>query len=371
MIDTNRAGAILTVDLQALAENYAFLKGQLGGNTICAAVVKSDAYGLGLEPIAVRLAHEGCNSFFVAVMDEAISLRTILKQHNKRANIYLLSGVAEGSEGDLDQFDLTPVLNSLAEIERWSSHAKTSGKRKAILNLDTGMSRLGLDTRELATFANKPELADGVEITYVMSHLACADDRASAKNQEQLSLFNEYRTRLGLKKASFANSAGILLGPEYHYNLVRPGAAIYGIQPITNEINKISQVIGLKGKILQLRTVDTGETVGYGATYQTPRTSRLATVAAGYGDGYFRTLGNRGFGYIGTTRVPVVGRVSMDLITFDVTDLPEHEVVPGAMIELIGPHYSVDKLAEDAGTIGYEILTGLGARYSRNYIGSS
>jgi len=371
MIDANRAGAVLTVDLNALAGNYAFLKDQLSDDTICAAVVKSDAYGLGLEPVAARLADEGCNSFFVALMDEAVTLRTILKQRNKEADIYLLNGVAEGSEGDLDHFAITPVLNSLAEIERWSSHAKKSGNRKAILNLDTGMSRLGLDSRELYSFAERPDLADGIEITYVMSHLACADDRASAKNQEQRSLFDEYRLRLGLKKASFANSAGILLGSEYHYNLVRPGASIYGIQPITNEINKVSQVINLKGKILQVRTVDTGVTVGYGASYQTPRTSRLATVAAGYGDGYFRTLGNRGFGYIGTTRVPVVGRVSMDLITFDVTDLPEHDVVPGTMIELIGPHYSVDTLAEDAGTIGYEILTGLGARYSRNYIGSS
>ena len=370
MIDTNRAGAILTVDLNTLAKNYAFLKDQLSGGTICAAVVKSDAYGLGLEPVAIRLADEGCNSFFVALMEEAISLRTILKQHNKEAEIYLLNGVVEGSESDFDHFDITPVLNSLPEIERWSSHAKKSGNRKGILNIDTGMSRLGLDTRELDTFAEKPELADGIEITYVMSHLACADDRTSAMNPGQRSLFDEHRIRLGLKKASFANSAGILLGPEYHYNLVRPGAAIYGIQPITNEINKILQVINLKGKILQTRTVDTGGTVGYGATYQAPRTSRLATAAVGYGDGYFRTLGNRGFGYIGTTRVPVVGRVSMDLITFDVTDLPEHEVVPGTMIELIGPHYSVDKLAEDAGTIGYEILTGLGARYSRNYIGS-
>ena len=370
MIDANRAGTVLTVDLNALAENYTFLKGQLSRNTSCAAVVKSDAYGLGLEPIAVRLADEGCNSFFVAFMDEAISLRAILKRHNKAAKIYLLNGVAEGSESDLDNYDITPVLNSLAEIERWSAHAKQSGKRDAILNLDTGMSRLGLDSRELNIFAEKPELADGIEITYIMSHLACADDRDSTKNQEQRSLFDDYRFRLGIKKASFANSAGILLGPEYHYNLVRPGAAIYGIQPITNEINNVQQVINLKGKILQTRTVDTGGTVGYGATYQTPRTSRLATVAAGYGDGYFRTLGNRGFGYIGTTRVPVVGRVSMDLITFDVTDLPEHEVVPGSMIELIGPHYPVDKLAEDAGTIGYEILTGLGARYSRNYIES-
>jgi len=370
MNNANRAGAHLTVDLNALAENYTFLKSQLADDTVCAAVVKADAYGLGLEPVALRLAHSGCNSFFVALLDEAISLRSLLTEHNKEADIYLLNGVENGSESEIDQFGITPVLNSLAEIERWSSHAKQNGGRKAVLNLDTGMSRLGLDSGELNVFADKPELADGIDITYLMSHLACADDRTAAKNQKQRDLFDQYRDRLGIKKASFANSAGILLGAKYHYDLVRPGAGIYGIQPIINEINSLSQVVNKKEKILQIRTVDTGETVGYGATYQTPRTSRLATVAVGYGDGYFRTLGNRGFGYIGKTRVPVVGRVSMDLITFDITDIPEHEVTPGTMVELIGPHYSVDNLAADAGTIGYEVLTGLGARYSRNYIGS-
>ena len=369
MIDANRAGAVLTVDLNILTENYVFLKSQIDQNTICAAVVKSDAYGLGLGPVALRLAQVGCDSFFVALIDEAITLRSILDKHNKKPKIYLLNGVSEGSEGDLDNHKITPVLNSLAEIERWSSHAKRNNEGcQAILNVDTGMSRLGLDIKELDAFADKPELAEGIEITYVMSHLACADDRAAYKNLEQRELFDKYRTRLGIQDASFANSAGIFLGPEFHYEMVRPGAAIYGIQPITKEINRIQQVINLKGIILQIRTVDTGETVGYGATYQTPRTSRLATVAVGYGDGYFRTLGNHGFGYIGTTRVPVVGRISMDLITFDITDVPEHEVMPGTFIELIGPHYTVDDLAADAGTIGYEVLTGLGARYSKNYI---
>ncbi len=351
MINANRAGAVLTVDLNVLVKNYAFLKGQIGNNTVCSAVIKSDAYGLGLEPVALRLAQSDCRSFFVALMDEAITLRSILEKHDKKAEIYLLNGVAEGAESDLDNYDITPVLNSLTEIERWSSHAKRNGRRDAILNVDTGMSRLGLDTRELDTFEANPEIADGIKITYVMSHLACADDRDAMKNREQRELFDNYRVRLGLQHASFANSAGILLGPEYHYDLVRPGAAIYGIQPITDEINKITQAINLKGKILQTRFVDSGGTVGYGATYQTIRKSRLATVAVGYGDGYFRTLGNRGFGYIGTNRVPVVGRVSMDLITFDITDVPEHEAAPGTMIELIGPHYTVNELAIDAGTI--------------------
>ncbi len=372
MVDANRAGAVLTVDLNVLVQNYEFLCREVGENRVCAAVIKSDAYGLGLEPVALRLAQSGCDCYFVALMDEAIALRSILQNSGKQAEIYLLNGIAEGLEADLKHYQITPVLNSLSEIERWAAFAKETNKaRKAILNVDTGMARLGLDRKEMEVFVANNGIADGIEFTYLMSHLACADDRSAAQNREQRELFESYRRRLGISQASFANSAAIFLGPEYHYDLARPGAAIYGIQPITNEINNILQVINLKGIILQTRVVDTGDTVGYGATYQTPRTSRLATVAVGYGDGYFRTLGNRGFGYIGTTRVPVVGRVSMDLITFDVTDVPENEALPGSMIELIGPHYTADELAADAGTIGYEVLTGLGARYSRNYVGSS
>jgi alanine racemase len=189
------------------------------------------------------------------------------------------------------------------------------------------------------------------------------------KNEQQRRLFDKYRLYFRSAKSSLANSAGIFLGNNFHYDLVRPGAAIYGLQPIRNEFNKIQQVVKLNGKIIQNCIVDANATVGYGATYRTTCRSRLATVSVGYGDGYFRTLGNRGCGYIGTTKVPIVGRISMDLITFDVTDVAEKDSCPGAMIELIGSNYTVDKLAIDAGTIGYEILTSLGSRYSRNYVG--
>ena len=366
----DQTGSILTVDLNVLAKNFAYLKKRIAGKAICSAVVKSNAYGLGLEKVVSRLLTEGCHSFFVATLDEAIELRGYLKQQDKDADIYILNGLPKGIEKDLTKYGITPVLNSIPEIERWASYGKeNSNGFKAIINIDTGMSRLGLDTREMHYLLKKPELTDYIDLTYLMSHLACADDKENKKNEQQRRLFDEYRSKLLPKKSSLANSAGIFLGKNYHYDLVRPGAAIYGLQPIINEINKIDQVINLKGRIIQTITVDQGKSVGYGATYKATRQSRLAIVALGYGDGYFRTLGNRGHGYLGNKKVPVVGRVSMDLVTFDVTDVAEKDSRADAMIEIIGPQYTADNLAADAGTIGYEILTSLGERYFRKYVG--
>ena len=366
----DQTGSILTVDLNVLAKNFSYLKKCIAKNAVCSAVVKSNAYGLGLEKVVSRLLTEGCHSFFVAMMDEAIELRGYLKQQNKDADIYLLNGLPKGIEKDLTEYKITPVLNSIPEIEFWAAYGKRNlNEFKAIINIDTGMSRLGLDTREMDYLLKKPELTDHIDMTYLMSHLACADDKENRKNEQQRRLFEEYRLKLLPKKSSLANSAGIFLGKEYHYDLVRPGAAIYGLQPIINEINKVHQVINLKGRIIKTLTVDQGKSVGYGATYKVTRQSRLATVALGYGDGYFRTLGNRGHGYIGNNKVPIVGRISMDLVTFDVTDISEKDSGTGAMIEIIGPRYTVDNLAADAGTIGYEILTSLGERYFRKYVG--
>ena len=369
MTSANRTGAILTVDLNVLAKNFAYLKSKLNKGVDCSAVVKSDAYGLGLEPIVVRLSNEGCNKFFVAMLDEAIAVREILKKVDKDASIYMLNGLPKDCEKELDHYNVIPILNSIKEIECWSAFAKVSNQiRHGVINIDTGMSRLGLDNGELQRFALNPQIAEGINITHVMSHLACADNRMDNQNEQQRRLFDNYASHFGSVKLSLANSAGIFLGDNFHYDLVRPGAAIYGLQPIRNEINKIHQTIELKAKIIQTFFVDANATVGYGATFRTTRKSRLATVSIGYGDGYFRSLGSRGYGYIGKIKVPIVGRISMDLITFDVIDVREKDSSPGAMIELIGPNYTVDRLAMDAGTIGYEILTSLGSRYSRNYI---
>jgi len=332
-------------------------------------VVKADGYGLGASKIAEALSAAGCRRFFVATIDEGIALRDCLSND---VVIYVLEGLMSGpTAAEFDTHDLVPVLNTPDEIRIWSDHAKSGDGRRAILSLDTGMCRLGLTPRDARALADAPDMLDGIELDYVMSHLACADQPDHPKNEEQRKLFEELRTKLPAAKASFANSGGIFLGPDYHYDLARPGAALYGISRGCGAPERMRQVIGLKAKILQIRVVDTESTVGYGATGTVPANTRLATVAAGYADGYLRSLGNNGHGYAAGVKVPVAGRVSMDLTVFNVSDVPPHAIRPGDDIDLICDDQTVDDVADAAGTIGYEILTSLGARYAKHYTGAN
>lgn len=271
--------------------------------------------------------------------------------------------------GEFTSHGLTPVLNTPGDISLWAAHSRRIGGASAILALDTGMHRLGLTPAEVQDLAGASDRLDGISIDYVMSHLACAEDSGHPMNDEQRHRFDALRNTLTAAPASLANSGGIFLGPAFHYDLARPGAALYGVSRATGAPNKMKQVVGLKGKILQVRVVDSESTVGYGATRSVPAGSRLATVAAGYADGYLRSLGNVGHGYAAGVKIPVVGRVSMDLITFDITSVPSGALAPGDDIEMIGEHQTVDDLADEAATIGYEILTSLGQRYTRNYVG--
>ena len=370
----DHAGAILTVDLNAIAENFALLSGK-AGNAVCAAVVKSDAYGLGLSPVGRRLAKEGCRDFFVAQLDEAIALRQALahmKDGAQNASIYVLNGLVRGAEDDYAAHHAVPVLNSLEEVDAWSAYAaRRNVSQPAILQLDTGMSRLGLPGADTEILSSSPDRLAGIDLKYIMSHLACAGSRTHPMNDQQLEAFSASLASLPKAPASLANSSGIFLGTRFHFQMVRPGAAIYGLTPIANESNPLAHTIELSGKILQTRVVDADQAVGYGATHHVARQSRIATVAVGYGDGYFRTLSDRGCGYIGDYCVPVVGRVSMDLTTFDVTDVPEPLSQPGMSISLISEKNPVDQVASRAQTIGYEILTNLGRRYFRSYLGSA
>ena len=240
----------------------------------------------------------------------------------------------------------------------------------ADVHVDTGMARLGLPPDETETLIREPGRLDGIKLATLMSHLACADEPDHPLNRQQLADFLRTRQAFADVKASFANSSGLFLGPEYHFDLARPGVALYGVGPRPGEPNPMAQVVRLQGKILQVRDVDRPQTVGYGATHRVTRRGRVATVGVGYADGYPRSLSNTGSGYMGDTRVPIVGRVSMDLITLDVSDVPGAVARPGALVELIGPHNTVDDVAADAGTIGHEILTGLGSRYHRVYLDS-
>jgi alanine racemase len=371
MAASKHACAVLSVDLDAVAANYDILKKKAGGAQ-CAAVVKADAYGLGLAPVATRLAREGCRHFFVAQFPEAISLRETLDDVGQDGAIYVLNGPDKGAEREFENARAIPILNSLQQIHSWSSHAiERAAPQEAVLHIDTGMTRLGLTENEVKELATDRARLDGLNIRFVMSHLACAEENKNPLNHQQRNTFESLRSLLPTAPASLANSSGIFLGDKFHYDLVRPGSANYGISPVLNESNPMRQVINLKGEILQVRVVDTNMTVGYGATYRVTRPGRIATVAVGYGDGYPRQLSNRGHGYLGGTLVPMVGRVSMDLTTFDVTDVPESDCQPGMMIDLINDRHTVDDVAREAETIGYEILTNLGNRYQRRYLGKS
>ncbi|MEX2455530.1 MAG: alanine racemase [Rhodospirillaceae bacterium] len=360
------AGAVLTVDLDAIAANWRLLQG-LCGDAECGAVVKADGYGLGALPVGRALAAAGCRRFFVAAIDEGVRLRDALPAD---AQIYVLNGLmGDGTAETFDLYGLVPVLNSPDDIARWSAHAGRTGTRRAILALDTGMARLGLSPAEVRALAADPGRLAGISLDFVMSHLACAEDRDNPMNDAQRRSFDELRAVLPATPASLANSGGIFLGGDFLYDLARPGAALYGVSRSTGATTSLSQVVALKGKVIQVRVIDSESTVGYGATCRVRSGARLATVAVGYADGYFRTLSNNGHGYADGIRVPVVGRVSMDLVTFDISDTAPETVRPGSDIDLIGDRHTVDDLAEEAGTIGYEVLTALGQRYRREYTG--
>jgi alanine racemase len=371
------AGAVLTIDLDGIAANWRALQARVAPAE-CAAVVKADAYGLGVAEVVPALVRAGCRTFFVATIDEGVTIRRLLgpppSQPTRATDapeapvVYILNGLLAGCENDLIDHGLQPVLNSLGEIDAWTAAARRRGHvLPAAIHIDTGMSRLGLPPDELAIVAAAPDRLEGLQPTAIVSHLACAEEPADPLNRSQLQRFREALTRLPPARASFANSSGIFLGPDYHAQLVRPGVALYGGAPRPDQANPMHPVVRLDGRILQVRTIDEGTSVGYGAAHKSVGQERIATVSVGYGDGFFRSLSNRGTGHVGDRAVPLVGRVSMDLITFDVSKVPEGEVRPGMFIELIGPHMPVDAIARDAGTIAYEILTALGARYHRVY----
>jgi alanine racemase len=317
-------------------------------------VVKADAYGLGAEPVAKALRLAGCETFFVATLDEGIALRAVL---GGGPEIAVFNGPLTGSADEYPAHGLTPVLNDLGQVQAWRR-----ANAPAILHVDTGMSRLGMTARELSLFTNDP-----IPLVGLVSHLACADAPEHPLNAVQLARFTAIKAQFPRLRASLSASSGIFLGRDYRHDLVRPGAALSGVNPCPGTPNPMRQVVTLKGKIVQVREIDRGESVGYGAAHVMPEPGRLAVVAVGYADGWLRAMSHRGSGAMAGRRVPLVGRVSMDLITFDVSALAPGRARPGDTIELLGAGYGVDEAAADAGTIGYEILTALGARYHRIY----
>ena len=354
---------LLEIDLDAVAANWRQLDAMHAGET--GAAVKADAYGLGAEQVAPALLKAGCRNFFIAHLSEGLALRPLLPG----AMLAVLHGILPGEAAEFVAQDLVPVLASLGDVERWRREAARQGRKlPAILHADTGMSRLGLSAQEMAAIEDDPSLLQGIKVEILLSHLVSSEIPQAESNFAQLQRFNALRGRYPGTKTSLANSAGMFLDLSFMSDLARPGAALYGLNPTPNAPNPMRPVIRLSSRILQIRTIEAGETVGYNATWTAPRRSRIATVAAGYADGFLRSLSNRASARFDGHPLPLVGRVSMDLATFDVTDRPDLQ--PGDSLELIGPQHDADAIAVEAGTNGYEILTSLGRRYQRRYVGT-
>ncbi len=365
-----QTGARLRVDLGALAANYRLLADEAAPAARCGAVVKADAYGIGLEPALEALSGAGCQVFFVATPEEGARARDRLAE----AEIYILDGLLQGGGQEMIERDLRPVLGCTEEIEEWLELAGDGrGAAPSALHIDTGMNRLGLLADDVDRLKAQADLWQRLNPSLIMSHLACADTPAHPMNEQQLVRFERLRHRLPPAPASLANSAGFFLGKSYHFDLCRPGIALYGGEAVGNAPNPMRPVVLAEARILQVKEIRAGS-VGYGAAYHCPGPRRIATLAAGYADGLMRHLGREdgapqdSMVYIGGKPAPIIGRVSMDLITVDVSDLDPEIARRGAWAELIGPNAPVDAVARRAGTIGYEVLTSLGKRYARVYV---
>jgi alanine racemase len=362
---TNRAGAVLEIDLAGVVANWRLLR-RRAAPASCAAVVKADAYGLGALPVGKTLAAAGCRDFFVATLGEAIALRAALPED---CEIAVLNGPMPGSAKEFADHRLLPVLNDPGQIADWRALAARRGALPAMLQVDTGMARLGLTPGEFDRFLDTSPGNGAIRWCGLLSHLACADMPNHPLNEVQRERFAAAHARLRCWPASLAASSGIFLGKRFHFDFVRPGAALFGVNPQPGTSNPMRQIVRLSGRIVQVRDVDAGQPVGYGAAHIMPAAGRLATVAVGYADGWLRSLSHRGVGFIGGRRVPLLGRVSMDLAVFDVSGIDPARARPGEFVELLGEGHGVDAAAGEAGTIGYEVLTSLGRRYHRVYRG--
>jgi alanine racemase len=365
------ATGVLTVDLDAIVANWRKLE-KAAVPAECAAVIKADAYGCGVDPVARALAAAGCKTFFVATVDEARAARAALPS----ATIYALDGLFQNCGEGFAKVNCKPVIGDLNELAEWDVFCRRSGwEGGAAIHIDTGMNRLGLTITEAQGIVPRINAGDH-GITLVMSHLACAEALNHPLNAKQLATFREIASLFTGVPASLSNSSGIYLGPHFQFDLVRPGAALYGVNPTPEADNPMQPVAELKARIVQIRNVERGDSVGYGGTWTARRPTRLAIVTAGYADGYFRAAGSndgtRGAEVVvAGKRCPIAGRVSMDLMAVDITDLEKNAVRRGHMATLIGEGITVDELAHHFGTIGYEVLTSLGPRYARVYKGGA
>jgi alanine racemase len=355
----------LTVDLDALAANYRVLQAQASGAQV-APVVKADGYGLGAGPIGRRLWADGARAFFVARLDEGEALRAQLGP-GRPATVYVLDGLTAGAGPRLAAADLTPALSTLPQVGEAAAFARRTGRPLTVaLQLDTGMNRQGLPLTEARALAQSTDRLAGLDVALVMSHLGAAADPADPHNADQLGRFTQARALFPGARASLAASAGIFLGPAYAFDMVRPGVSLYGGGPRETADPRLAAVAALTAPILDIRTVQAGERLGYGAHVTLPRATRVAIVAAGYADGVIRAARGDGYAWVGGARRPLL-IVNMDLLALDLGDA---EARVGDPVELLGPNALLDDLATAAGTVAHEVLVRLGRRGERAYRGA-
>lgn len=355
----------LTVNTAAIVANWQQLRAQFSGRET-AAVVKADAYGLGMLPVAKALAEAGCHTFFVAHASEGVALRAALKD----VRVLVFHGVQAGEEFAFVQHRLIPVLNSAEQLARWRNVAVHDAHAVSALHIDTAMARLGLQPEAFfALLQNDADIIKDCRVSLLMSHLACAPDASHPSNAMQREAFAAIAAALPEIPRSLCNSGGIYLGRDYHCDLARPGCSLYGIAPQSHAANPMQPVAQWHAPILQIRTLQQAQAVGYGATQTLSAGTRVATVASGYADGYHRMLSGNAVAYAAGIAVPLVGRVTMDMLCFDVSAVPTEHLAEGDMLTLLGDHNGirVDELASAAQTIGYEILTSIGPRVVREY----
>ena len=378
-----QADSLITINLDTIAHNWRTLDSLSNSRTETAAVVKADGYGLGAAMVASPLAAAGCRTFFVMSLAEAVPLRTALTEDEfPDCRIFTLSGIHPGQEDDYATHCITPVINNIEQFQYLAASGQHSGQPvAAALHIDTGMTRLGLDRDEVAWLRAAYEGGDdsiqGGAPCLLISHLSASEDLNDAASARQLGDFTTLRDSLPEMPASLANSGGSFLGEPYHFDLTRPGIALYGLHPAgadmtgpqPDEANSLRPAVTWQARVLQHRRASAGDAVGYNGMHVVTRDSRIATLGVGYADGYPRSLGNRAKVEIGGQMAPVVGRVSMDSITVDVTDIEEAVVDSAGFATLLGDHYTLAEMTRDAGTIGYEILTQLGRRPARRFKG--
>ncbi len=357
----------LKINLKAIQDNYKFLDSLSVPSCSTGVSIKANAYGLGIDRVAPALFDIGVQDFFVATLDEGTFLRSILSE----VKIYVLNGFLNSEKNTYRHYNLIPVLNSLDEIKLYKAFAcDISEELPAVIHFDTAMNRLGLPEYEAKLLCDDLSLLEGINLKYIMSHFSSSDEKDNPVNEEQYKKFSKISSHFKNTKLSLSNSGGIFLSEKYHMDLTRPGIALYGGSPVGDlDKNPMNPVVSLNAPLLQIKSVKKGEFAGYNGSYCFDKNSDVAIISIGYADGFLRSLSNKGYLYWKNYKMPVCGRVSMDLVICDLGEIPQKYYPKiGDMVEIIGNNQKIDHLAKAANTISYEILTSLGSRYERSYI---